>query len=201
MGLVAGYFQQEPTPTVVSAVRQAAKVYETLGAHVEELELPGAEAAIDRMSELILADAAGYHQDRLAERPDEFGQDVRTRLTRGAAITGPQYALARQAQRAWQRQIEEVLTRYDVLLAPMCGGAAPLIAESDGVETTRALTRFSYPFNLAQIPVLSIPCGFTEERMPIGLQVAARHWNEALVLRTAWAYQQATDWHLRRPAL
>ena len=101
----------------------------------------------------------------------------------------------------WQRQIEEVLTRYDVLLAPMCGGAAPLIAESDGVETTRALTRFSYPFNLAQTPVISIPCGFTEERMPIGLQVAARYWNEALVLRTAWAYQQATDWHLRRPAL
>jgi aspartyl-tRNA(Asn)/glutamyl-tRNA(Gln) amidotransferase subunit A len=201
MGLLTGHFRQEPTPAVVNAVRQAAKVYETLGAHVEELELPGAETAIDRMSELILADAAGYHQERLAERPEDFGQDVRTRLNRGAAITGPQYALARQAQRAWQRQMEDVFTRYDVVLAPMCGGAAPLIAESDGVETTRALTRFSYPFNLAQIPVLSIPCGFTEERMPIGLQAAARHWHEALVLRTAWAYQQVTDWHLRRPPL
>ncbi|NOT54426.1 MAG: hypothetical protein HOP18_07465, partial [Deltaproteobacteria bacterium] len=48
---------------------------------------------------------------------------------------------------------------------------------------------------------MSIPCGFTEERMPIGLQVAARQWHEALVLRAAWAYQQVTDWHLRRPAL
>jgi aspartyl-tRNA(Asn)/glutamyl-tRNA(Gln) amidotransferase subunit A len=112
-----------------------------------------------------------------------------------------QYALARQAQRLWQRQIEEVFNHYDLLLAPMCGGAAPLIEESDGVETTRLLTRFSYPFNLAQIPVLSIPCGFTEEHMPIGLQVAARHWNEALVLRAAWAYQQATNWHLQRPSL
>lgn len=201
MGLVAGYFLQEPTPTVASAVRQAAKVYETLGAHVEEIALPDAEAAIERMSELILADAAAYHQQRLAERPEDFGQDVRTRLTRGAAITGPRYALARQAQRAWQRRMEEVFARYDIVLAPMCGGAAPLIAESDGVETTRALTRFSYPFNLAQIPVMSIPCGFTEERMPIGLQVAACHWHEALVLRAAWAYQQVTDWHLRRPAL
>jgi aspartyl-tRNA(Asn)/glutamyl-tRNA(Gln) amidotransferase subunit A len=201
MGLVAGYFLQEPTPTVTNAVRQAATVYETLGAHVEEIALPGAEAAIERMSELILADAAAYHQQRLAERPEDFGHDVRTRLTRGAAITGPQYALARQAQRVWQRQMEDVLARYDIVLAPMCGGAAPLIAESDGVETTRALTRFSYPFNLARIPLISIPCGFTEERMPIGLQVAACHWNEALVLRVAWAYQHVTDWHLRRPAL
>ena len=201
MGLLAGHFQTEPTPAVVKAVRQAVAVYETLGAHVEELELPGAEAAIDRMSELILADAAAYHQARLAERPEDFGQDVRTRLSRGATITGVQYAFARQAQRIWQRQIEEVFNRYDILLAPMCGGAAPFIEESDGVETTRLLTRFSYPFNLAQIPVLSIPCGFTEEHMPIGLQIAARHWNEALVLRTAWAYQQVTDWHLQRPAL
>jgi len=201
IGLLDGHFQTEPTPTVVKAVRQAAKVYETLGAQVEELELPGAEAAIDRMSELILADAAAYHQARLAERPEDFGQDVLTRLNRGAALTGVQYALARQAQRIWQRQIEDVFSRYDILLAPMCGGAAPLIEESDGVETTRLLTRFSYPFNLAQIPVLSIPCGFTEEHMPIGLQVAARHWNEALVLRAAWAYQQVTDWHLQRPSL
>jgi aspartyl-tRNA(Asn)/glutamyl-tRNA(Gln) amidotransferase subunit A len=201
VGLLAGHFQTEPTPTVVTAVRQAANVYEILGAQVEELELPGAEVAIDRMSELILGDAAAYHQARLAERPEDFGQDVRTRLNRGAAITGVQYALARQAQRLWQRQIEEVFNHYDLLLAPMCGGAAPLIEESDGVETTRLLTRFSYPFNLAQIPVLSIPCGFTEEHMPIGLQVAARHWNEALVLRAAWAYQQATNWHLQRPSL
>jgi len=78
---------------------------------------------------------------------------------------------------------------------------APLIEGSDGVETTRLLTRFTYPLTLALLPVLSIPCGFTAEGLPIGLQVAARHWQESLVLRAAWAYQQATDWHLRRPAL
>ena len=200
-GLCTGHFQKEPIPSVTSAVQNATRTFQDLGAHVEELELTGAESVIDRMSELILTDAAAYHQERRAARPQDFGQDVMTRLNRGAAVTGMQYALARQAQREWQRKMEEVFTRYDILLAPTCGMAAPIIEQSEGVETTRLLTRFTYPFNLAQVPVLSIPCGFTEEHMPIGLQVAARHWHEALILRVAWAYQQATDWHLQRPAL
>lgn len=201
VGLCSGYFQTEPVSSVTQAVRTAAQALQQLGAQVDEVALPGAEDVIDCMSELILTDAAAYHQQRRAERPQDFGQDVMTRLNRGAAVTGPQYALARQVQREWQRKMEEVFTRYDVLLAPTCGIAAPIIEESEGVETTRRLTRFTYPFNLAQIPVISIPCGFTEEHLPIGLQIAARHWNEALVLRVAWAYQQATDWHLRRPTL
>jgi aspartyl-tRNA(Asn)/glutamyl-tRNA(Gln) amidotransferase subunit A len=201
IGVLRGHFHTEPEPSVTKAVQQAARVYERLGAHVEELELPGAEAAIERMSELILTEAAAFHQARREERPEDFGQDVMTRLKRGAAVTGVQYALAREAQRRWQRQIEQVFTQYDLLLAPTCGIAAPVIEESEGVETTRLLTRFTYPLNLALVPVLSIPCGFTEEGLPIGLQVAARHWQEALVLRAAWAYQQATDWHLRRPTL
>lgn len=201
IGLCSGYFQTEPIPSVTHAVRNAARVLQQLGAQVDEVALPGAEDVIDRMSELILTDAAAYHQARRAERPQDFGQDVMTRLYRGAAVTGTQYALARQVQREWQRKIEDVFARYDLLLAPTCGIAAPIIEESEGVETTQRLTRFTYPFNLAQIPVISIPCGFTEEQMPIGVQIAARHWHEALVLRVAWAYQQATDWHVRRPGL
>ena len=201
IGVCTGHFQTEPTPTVTNAVLNAARILQQQGAQVEEVPLPGADDTIDRMSELILADAAAYHQVRRAAHPEDFGQDVLTRLNRGAAVTGPQYALARQAQREWQRKLEDVFSRYDALLAPTCGIAAPIIEDSEGVETTRRLTRFTYPFNLAQIPVLSVPCGFTEEHMPIGLQIAARHWHEALVLRVAWAYQQATDWHLQRPTL
>ncbi|HEV8716926.1 MAG TPA: amidase [Candidatus Binatia bacterium] len=199
IGMLGGHFRTEPELAVTKAVQQAAQVYAELGAHVEEVELPGAETAIERTSELILTEAAAFHQTRREERPEDFGQDVMTRLNRGAAVTGVQYALAREAQRRWQRQVEQLLVRYDLLLAPTCGIPAPLIEESEGVETTRRLTRFTYPLNLALPPVLSIPCGFTAGGLPIGLQVAARHWQEALVLRAAWAYQQATDWHLRRP--
>ncbi len=201
VGLVGGHFQKEPRPEAGKLVLQAARVYEDLGAHVEELELPGAEAAIERTSEMFLAEAAAFHQARLEQRPNDFGQDVLTRLQIGAGITGIQYAIARQEQRRWQRQLEKVLGHYDFLLAPTCGIPAPLIEESDGVETTRLLTRFTYPFSLAQVPVLSIPCGFTEDNLPIGIQLVGRHWEEALLFRAAWTYQQTTDWHLRRPVL
>jgi aspartyl-tRNA(Asn)/glutamyl-tRNA(Gln) amidotransferase subunit A len=199
IGLLGGHFQTEPEPAVASAVRKAARVFADLGAQVEEVILHGAEEVIDRMSELLLAEAAAFHRTRMEEHPQDFGQDVMTRLRRGAAVTGMQYALARQEQRRWQRYVEQVLTRYDLLLGPTCGVGAPLIEESEGVETTRRLTRFSYPLNLALVPVLSIPCGFTDQGLPVSMQIVARPWQEALVLRAAWAYQQATDWHLRRP--
>lgn len=199
IGLLGGHFLRESEPTVIAAVKKAAQVFVELGAHVEELELVGAEDVIDHMSELILTDAAAFHRSRMEERPQDFGQDVMTRLRRGAAVTGVQYALARQEQRRWQRYVEQVLTQYDLLLAPTCGLGAPSIEESEGVETTRLLTRFTYPINFAAVPVLSAPCGFTAEGLPVSVQIAARHWQEALVLRAAWAYQQATDWHLQRP--
>jgi aspartyl-tRNA(Asn)/glutamyl-tRNA(Gln) amidotransferase subunit A len=199
IGFVGGHFQTEPEPAVTKTIRQATQVFADLGTRVEDVILQGAESVIDRMSEIILTDAAAFHQQRMEERPEDFGQDVMTRLRRGAAVSGVQYALARQEQRRWQRYVEQVFDRYDLLLAPTCGIGAPLIESSDGVETTRLLTRFTYPFNLAAMPVISIPCGFTPEGLPISLQIAARHWQEALVLRAAWAYQQATDWHVQRP--
>ena len=200
IGLLGGHFQQEPQPAVVQLITQAAQVYEELGAHVEELELADAEMTIERTSEMLLAEAAAYHQARLAERSEDYGPDVLTRLRIGAGVTGSQYGRNRQEQRRWRRELEKAFARCDVLLAPTCGIAAPIIEESEGVETTRLLTRFTYPFSLAEVPVLNVPCGFTDN-MPVGMQLVAPHWQEAVLLRAAWAYQQATGWHLQRPAL
>ena len=198
IGLLGGHFQTEPRPAVVALIKQAARVFEELGAHVEEVELVDAEGTIERASEMLLADAAAFHQARLAERADGFGSDVRTRLQIGAQVSGSQYAFARQEQRRWQRQLKQTFERYDLLLAPTCGIPAPLIEESEGVQTTRLLTRFTYPFSLAQVPVLSVPCGFTEDSLPVGMQLIAPAWSEAAILRAAQAYQQITNWHLRR---
>ena len=179
VGLLGGHFQQAPHPAVVTRIKQAGSVFEELGAHVEEVELVDATATIERASEILLADAAAFHQARLAERAHAFGSDVLTRLQIGAQVSGSRYALARQEQRRWQRHLNQTFERYDILLAPTCGIPAPLIEESEGVETTRLLTRFTYPFSLAQVPVLSVPCGFTEGRLPVGMQLIAPAWAEA----------------------
>lgn len=198
VGLLGGHFRTEPQPAVVALITQAARVFEELGAHVEEVDLVDAEGTIERASDMLLADAAAFHQARLAERADDFGPDVRTRLQIGAQVSGGQYALALQEQRRWQRQLRQTFERYDILLAPTCGIPAPLIGDSEGVQTTRLLTRFTYPFSLAQVPVLSVPCGFTAGPLPVGMQLIAPAWAEAAILRAAQAYQQVTDWHLRR---
>ena len=200
IGLLGGHFQTEPQPAVEQRIAQAAQTFEELGAHVEELTLSDAEITIERTSEMLLAEAASYHHARLAERSDGFGPDVLTRLQIGAEVTGSQYGRNRQEQRRWRRELDKAFARCDVLLAPTCGMPAPVIEESEGVATTRLLTRFTYPFSLAEVPVLNVPCGFTNN-MPVGMQLVAPHWEEALLLRMAWAYQQVTDWHVQRPVL
>ena len=66
------------------------------------------------------------------------------------------------------------------------------------MERARQLTRFTSPFNLTGLPALTVPCGFTKDGLPIGLQLVSRAWNEAGVLRAGFAFQQATDWHARK---
>jgi aspartyl-tRNA(Asn)/glutamyl-tRNA(Gln) amidotransferase subunit A len=91
------------------------------------------------------------------------------------------------------------LLSYDLLLMPTTPVAAPPIEGPDAVELARLLTRYTAPFNLTGLPALSLPCGFTPEGLPIGLQIIGPHWGEAKVLRGGYAYEQATDWHNRKP--
>jgi aspartyl-tRNA(Asn)/glutamyl-tRNA(Gln) amidotransferase subunit A len=100
-----------------------------------------------------------------------------------------------------RHQFERFFTDYDVLLTPTTPIPAPLLEGPDAVEQARKLTRFTAPFNLTGLPALSLPCGFTRTGLPIGLQIIGPAWTEALVLRAGCAYETATDWHLRSPAL
>jgi aspartyl-tRNA(Asn)/glutamyl-tRNA(Gln) amidotransferase subunit A len=201
IGVLTGFFQRDASPEVWAPVSQAAHVFAELGALVDDADLPEVEATIPWTSEIILAEAAAFHRERLEERPEDFGQDVLTRLRAGAARSAPQYAIARQEARRWRRLLAESFTRYDLLVGPTCAIPAPTIQESDGVVTTRLLIHFTYPFSLAGVPSMSIPCGFTSSGLPVGLQIVGRPWQESLLVQAAWAYQQVTDWHLRRPAM
>jgi aspartyl-tRNA(Asn)/glutamyl-tRNA(Gln) amidotransferase subunit A len=91
--------------------------------------------------------------------------------------------------------------QFDVLILPTTPIAAPVLEGENAVERARQLTRFTAPFNLTGLPALTVPCGFTHEELPIGLQIVSRPWNEAGVLRTGYAYQQATTWHKMKPKI
>jgi aspartyl-tRNA(Asn)/glutamyl-tRNA(Gln) amidotransferase subunit A len=185
-------------------IEAAAGVFSSLGAHVESLDIPGFEEAAQANSNLVLADAAAFHHERLKNNPLDFGQDVRERLQMGAALALGDYIQARRTQVVFRRKMEALLTDYDLLLLPTVPMAALQIQQTQAVQRARWLTRFTSVFNLTGLPVLSLPCGFLEgegTRLPVGLQIAARPWAEASLLRGAYAYEQAAGWLAFHPSL
>jgi aspartyl-tRNA(Asn)/glutamyl-tRNA(Gln) amidotransferase subunit A len=119
----------------------------------------------------------------------------------GAAYTSSEYVQACRTQVVLRRHFEQLFSEIDVLLTPATPVAAPPIEGSQAVEQARRLTRFTAPFNLTGLPALALPCGFTRQGMPIGLQIVTRPWAEAGLLRTAQAFEQSTDWHLKQAEL
>jgi len=199
VGLASDEFFRQCEPDVLAAFQAAARVFEDLGANVEEIELRGARKAALANGLVTPTDASVLHRERLQSQPEGFGADVRLRLQNGAATALTDYILARQAQVILRRQLEWMFEDYDILLTPTTPVTAPRIEGQDAIEQARRLTRFTAPFNLTGLPALSIPCGFDETGLPIGLQIIGPPWAEARVLRAGNAYEQATDWHTRVP--
>jgi aspartyl-tRNA(Asn)/glutamyl-tRNA(Gln) amidotransferase subunit A len=201
IALATDDFFSKADPQVERAVRGAAAVFVDLGARVDEVEFPQAYHAARANGLMTTSDAAAFHQGRLETSPEYFGEDVLRRLTAGAAFTSTEYIRARRTQTLLRRLHNVFFDDYDILLTPTTPIAAPPIEGPDAVEQAPRLTRFTAPFNLTGFPALSLPCGFIEAGLPIGLQIVARPWAEASVLRAGYAYEQATEWHKRAPAI
>jgi aspartyl-tRNA(Asn)/glutamyl-tRNA(Gln) amidotransferase subunit A len=201
VAVLTGEYAWEADPKVLEAIRCAAQVFEALGALVQPVEMNFLREAALANSLMTQADGAAFHRERLREHPLGFGEDVRLRLQTGAAYTSSEYSLARRTQVETRRRMVFFFQEYDALLLPATAITAPLIVGSDALAQARRLTRFTSPFNLTGLPALSMPCGFTEAGLPIGLQIVSPAWSEKKLLRAAQAYEQATDWHTRRPEL
>lgn len=197
-----GQFVEEVTdPVILDAIRKAADLLSDQGAILEEVNLDFLREGALANSVMTQADGAAYHRDRLIEHPDWFGADVRQRLETGAGFTSTEYSLARRTQAQIRRRCDLLFEDYDVLILPTTPITAPVLEGENAIERARLLTRFTAPFNLTGLPALSIPCGFTSENLPMGLQIVSRAWNESGVLRIGYAYQEATEWHKIKPSI
>ncbi|MFZ5911747.1 MAG: amidase [Chloroflexota bacterium] len=199
IGLAVGEYIEASDPEVLAAVRQAAQVFTNLGAKIEEIEIEWLQAAALANGQMTQADGATVHRERLEKQPELFGADVRQRLEAGRALSSTEYSLARRTQVEVRRRGEGFFSRYDVLLLPTTPIPAPLIEGDDAIERARLLTRFTAPFNLGGLPALSIPCGFTKDGLPIGLQIVSGAWQEARALQAGQAYEQASAWRRQPP--
>jgi aspartyl-tRNA(Asn)/glutamyl-tRNA(Gln) amidotransferase subunit A len=213
-GLTAGVIREltataDTDPDVRDAVMQAAAEIEKLGAHVEEVSLPLLPLAGGVFMALADSEGAGLHLGWLRNRPGDYDQGTRRRLVTAALLPAAVVHQAERARALIRSQVQQALTRHDLLICPTWPGPAPTIVKGRAPITSKAevagrfFTRRSYttPASLAGVPALAVPCGFSAAGLPLSLQLIGRRFDEVTVLRAGHAYEQATDWHRRRPPL
>jgi aspartyl-tRNA(Asn)/glutamyl-tRNA(Gln) amidotransferase subunit A len=147
---------------------------------------------------ILLTEAFAYHERDLRERPQLYGDVLRERFQAGGLITAGEYVQAQRLRSRLRAEMNDTLKTVDVLATPtMLGPATPFAKAFDpsfGVPKSN-----TGPFNVTGLPALALPCGFASSGLPLSLQIAGRAFEEATVLRVGHAYEQATDWHTRRP--
>jgi aspartyl-tRNA(Asn)/glutamyl-tRNA(Gln) amidotransferase subunit A len=197
------FFVDGLDPGVAVSISDAMRTLEHLGATLVDVRIPHIEEAAGHFEKLFHTDGAAVHAERLRTAPERFGGDIRERLEKlGGKVSGTDYAAALQWAAEWRRQLQPVLSSVDAIAHASAPGVAPLVADCGSTTTTtRRLAVFCYPWALACIPALSIPCGFAEHGMPCGLTIAASPWQDGMVLRVGEAFQQSTEWHLHEPEI
>ena len=207
IGVPKEFFEASLDPEVGATVQQAISQLEDLGAIVTEVSFPLFQHAQAISGTILMAEASAYHRDLLAKEGDKLYPPVRIRLEAGLFITAIDYLKAQQARSVFNHETRQLLTDVDLLLGPTEPVTAPPIlaekvrAGEQTIGTTAALTQYTRPYNITGGPAISVPCGFSESGMPIGLQLAGKPFDELTVLRAAHAYEQATNWRTRRPPI
>jgi aspartyl-tRNA(Asn)/glutamyl-tRNA(Gln) amidotransferase subunit A len=207
IGVIKPFFLDSSAASIRRAVEQAINVLEGLGASVQDVALDKVKIAAGASTAIIATEAYAYHEEWIKKRSEEYGADVRERLRVGAFVSGKDYVNGQRARAILRDEVDAVLARLDVLVCPTTPIAAAPVGvnevdingEKHGVRPS--LIRFTRPFNTTGHPAASIPCGFDDEGLPIGLHIIGRPFDEATVLRIADAYQRVTDSHTRRPPL
>jgi aspartyl-tRNA(Asn)/glutamyl-tRNA(Gln) amidotransferase subunit A len=185
-----------------NAYQQAIDQFASLGATIQPMSMEWLEPAILMSRQIVSADAAALHAQRLLDDPAGFGEDVLSRLQQGPPPTAAAYAQLRHEQMLLTRRVDQLFRDYDIVLLPGVPFAAARRDDTHSFELGRThYPRFTPAFNLAGVPVATIPCGFSSERMPLGVQVVSGRGRDGDVLRAAHAYEQATTWHLQRPSI
>jgi aspartyl-tRNA(Asn)/glutamyl-tRNA(Gln) amidotransferase subunit A len=225
IGIPEEYFVEGMDPDVEKSVREAIKRFESWGATVRSVSLPHTEYAVavyyiiataEASSNLARYDGVKYgfrskgHQDLMEmyaqTRARGFGQEVKRRIILGTYVLSAgyydaYYRKASQVRTLMRKDFEEAFQKVDVILTP----TAPTPAFKIGEKVEDPLQMYlsdihTIPVNLAGIPAMVVPCGFSHEGLPIGLQIMGRHFDEGRLIRVGYTFEQNTDFHLKKPA-
>ena len=193
---------------VEAAVREAGKVFEAAGAHVGTVDIPEVAQIFGDpdFRSVVLGEAVAINRELLENHPDQLDPVVRDLLERGQGMSAAMHAAGRHKLAALQAGIADTLRDVDAVIVPTTKQPArPLEVVDASLDSYReyypAYMGNTMPGNYLDLPGVSIPCGFSSDGLPIGLQVMAKPFQEHMALRVARAYERETEWHTHRPEL
>ncbi len=209
VGVAGGFYAEGLDAEVSRALVEAVAALKALGATVDPVAVPDPGPMVAACSNVMVrAESAAIHSRILKERPGELQPSVRERLAPGLTVTAYEYLQGQRLRARFTREfIETVFARLDVLVTPTIPEPAPALAEvkagtaADVIGCMGRFSRLTRPFNALGLPVLSVPCGTAADGRPLAMQLVGRPFDEATLLRLGHAYESATPWHRRRPAL
>jgi aspartyl-tRNA(Asn)/glutamyl-tRNA(Gln) amidotransferase subunit A len=215
LGLHEKYFFERLAPEVEASVRGAIARMTGLGAEIVEVDVPEVELQAACRNTIAFAEASSYHEQNIRKRPEDYGELTRELLRFGLLIPATDYLGASRARRRIVRAFRRAFETFDVLVSPATPAPAPDLEATrleTGEELRSGLLRLASPFNTVGFPAISVPCGFTADGRPIGLQLAAGPGRESTLLGVARAFEEsrptgerfperAPDWSAPDPAV
>ena len=205
IGVPKEHFEMPIDSEVERTVRRAIDTLGDLGATVTEISWPTYLQSGSAGTTIIVAEATAYHADLVRTKGSQLYPPVRMRIESGFFVSAADYIQAQRARTLFSRKTLELFKDVDLLAGPTEPVTAPRIGTTEVevggkmMPVIPTLTQYTRPFNLNGFPAITVPCGFSESGMPIGLQLAAKPFDEETILRAAHAYEQSTEWHRRRP--
>jgi aspartyl-tRNA(Asn)/glutamyl-tRNA(Gln) amidotransferase subunit A len=201
LGVPEQHYYDGLDPDVDRAVRAALRELKSLGERLQPVSLPRAGQLEPAYTVIISAESFGAHAPRLRRQAADYGTRSRRRISTGAFYSAAEYQHALQIRNLWVSELDRALAEVDALVMPTLPRPAFKVEvqlQPAGPPDTSWGTR---QFNLSGHPALTVPCGFTGAGLPVGLQFAAKAFDEGTLFRVAHAYEQATSWHERRPVM
>ena len=208
IGVPTRYFFDEVDDGIRTLLDAALDVFAGLGVAAVPVEVPDPSLPFRLALIVLKAEAAAVHEDWIRNRPGDYDHGIREGMEAGLFLSAVDYLRAlRQRGPALENWLAGPFSQADVLFTPVLDDPTPTLAESavTGSDAAAAVMarfgRCTRPFSFLGLPAISIPCGFQPDGMPAGFQLVGRPFEEATLFRLGHAYQQATDWHERAPAI
>jgi amidase len=198
--------QERVDPVVAASFKAALAVFEDLGARIKPVTCPPFAALAGGLMGLMTAEILVAHAATYPLHADRYGPDLRRMLEGGSGLTAMDVARATHARVAFAGELRQVFQDVDLLLFPASSAPTPTWSElealgGDAMAVLDRIGRYTLPFNVSGSPTLSLPSGFTDEGLPLGIQLVAPHLGEAALTRAGCAFQRVTAFHTAHPVL